>query len=166
MKASGRRDEPVREEECRPVRGCHIFKVLSRTWIPLVILAVAVAGGFVVDRVHGYFGSEKRASYADSNLESAKPFNPKEISYEVFGPPGTTADISYFDVNSDPKRVDGAPLPWSLHITTTKAAMMGDLVAQGNSDSIGCRIVVDGVVKAEKISNEVNAFTFCLVKSE
>jgi Mycobacterium membrane protein len=38
-------------------------------------------------------------------------------------------------------------------------------VAQGNSDSIGCRIVVDGVVKAEKVSNEVNAFTFCLVKS-
>jgi hypothetical protein len=118
-----------------------------------------------VYRVHGYFGSEKRSSYADSNLESAKPFNPKEITYEVFGPPGTVADISYFDVNSDPKRIDGAPLPWSLHITTTNAAMMGDLVAQGNSDSIGCRIVVDGVVKAEKISNEVNAFTFCMVKS-
>lgn len=139
--------------------------MLSRTWIPLVILAVVVAGGFVVYRVHGYFGSEKRPSYADSNLESPKPFNPKQISYEVFGPPGTVADISYFDVNSDPKRVDGAPLPWSLNITTTKAAMMGDLVAQGNSDSIGCRIVVDGVVKAEKISNEVHAFTFCLVKS-
>ena len=139
--------------------------MLSRTWIPLVILAVVVAGGFVVYRVHGYFGSEKRPSYADSNLESPKPFNPKQISYEVFGPPGTVADISYFDVNSDPKRVDGATLPWSLNITTTKAAMMGDLVAQGNSDSIGCRIVVDGVVKAEKISNEVHAFTFCLVKS-
>jgi hypothetical protein len=38
-------------------------------------------------------------------------------------------------------------------------------VAQGNSNSIGCRIVVDGEVKAEKISNEVNAFTFCMVKS-
>ena len=139
--------------------------MLSRVWIPLVIAAVLVAGGFVVYRIHGYFGSEKRASYADSNLESAKPFNPKQITYEVFGPPGTVADISYFDINGDPKRVDGAPLPWSLHITTTKVAMMGDLVAQGNSDSIGCRIVVDDVVKAEKISNEVNAFTFCLVKS-
>ena len=27
---------------------------------------------------------------------------------------------------------------------------MGNIVAQGNSNSIGCRIVVDGVVKAEK----------------
>jgi hypothetical protein len=147
------------------VKGTPIFKVLSRTWIPLTILAVLVIGGFVVYRVHGYFGSEKRASYADSNLESSKPFNPKRIVYEVFGPPGTVADIGYFDVNGDPKRADAAPLPWSLHITTDKPAVMGSLVAQGNSDSIGCRILVDDVVKAERISNEVNAFTFCLVKS-
>jgi hypothetical protein len=139
--------------------------VLSRTWIALVILAVLVAGGFTVSRIHGFFGSEKRESYADSNLENAKPFNPKHLIYEVFGPAGTVADISYFDVNSDPVRVDGAHLPWTLNITTTLAAVMGNIVAQGNSDSIGCRITVDGVVKAERVSNEVNAYTFCLVKS-
>jgi hypothetical protein len=136
-------------------RGFQIFKVLSRTWIPLVILAVLVVGGFIVFRVHGYFGSAKRESYADSNLQNPKPLNPKRIVYEVFGTPGTVADISYFDVNADPQRVDGAMLPWSLHITTDKAAMMGNLVARGNSDSIGCRITVDDVVKAERISNEV-----------
>lgn len=139
--------------------------MLSRTWIPLVILAVLVIGGFVVFRVHGYFGSQKRESYADSNLQNPKPFNPKRIVYEVFGPPGTVADISYFDVNADPKRIDNAPLPWTLDITTDKAAVMGNLVARGNTDSIGCRITVDGVVKAERISNEVHAYTFCLVKS-
>jgi hypothetical protein len=41
---------------------------------------------------------------------------------------------------------------------------VGNIVAQGDSDSIGCRIVVDGVVKAEKVSHEVNAFTFCVLK--
>jgi hypothetical protein len=41
---------------------------------------------------------------------------------------------------------------------------MGNIVAQGNSNSIGCRIVVDGVVKAEKITHEVNAFTYCVLK--
>jgi MmpS family membrane protein len=147
------------------VKGIPIFKVLSRTWIPLVILAVVVVGGFIVYRVHGYFGSEKRPSYADSNLKNPDPFNPKRIVYEVFGPAGTTADISYFDVNADPQRVDGAQLPWSLHISTTKAAVMGNLVAQGDSDSIGCRITVDDVVKAERVANEVNAYTFCVVKS-
>lgn len=38
-------------------------------------------------------------------------------------------------------------------------------MAQGNSNSIGCRIIVDGEVKAERISNEVNAYTFCLLKA-
>ncbi len=131
----------------------------------MVVLAVVIVGGFAVYRVHGYFGSHKRESYADGNLENAKPFNPKRIIYEVFGPAGTVADISYFDVNSDPQRVDGAKLPWSLDISTTKPAVMGNLVAQGDSDSIGCRITVDGEVKAERVSNEVNAYTFCVVKS-
>ena len=77
---------------------------------------------------------------------------------------GTVADISYFDVNSDPQRVDGARLPWTIKITTNSPAVVGNVVAQGDSNSIGCRIVVDGHVKAERISNEVNAFAYWLVK--
>jgi len=38
-------------------------------------------------------------------------------------------------------------------------------LAQGDSDSIGCRIVVDGEVKAERISNQVSAFTYCILKA-
>lgn len=136
-----------------------------RTWIPLVILVVVIVGGFTVHRIRAFFGSENRPSYSDTNLENSKPFNPKHLTYEIFGPPGTVADISYFDVNSEPQRVDGAVLPWSLHITTNDAAVMGNIVAQGNSDSIGCRITVDGKVRAERVSNEVNAYTYCLVKS-
>ncbi|BBX57173.1 Putative membrane protein mmpS4 [Mycobacterium shottsii] len=138
--------------------------MLSRTWIVLVIVAVIIVGGFSVHRIRGFFASEKRESYSDSNLDN-KPFNPKEITYEVFGPPGTVADISYFDFNSDPQQVEGAVLPWTLHFTTNLAAVMGNLVAQGNTNSIGCRITVDGKVKAERVSNEVNAYTYCLVKS-
>ncbi len=134
-------------------------------WIPLVVLVVIAVGGLTVSRIHGIFGSEKRPSYADTNVNEAKPFNPKQLQYEVFGPPGTVADISYFDVNSDPQEVDGAALPWSLQITTTLPAIMGNIVAQGNSDTIGCRILVDGKVKAERISHEVNAYTFCLLKA-
>jgi hypothetical protein len=67
------------------------------------------------------------------------------------------ADISYFDVNSDPRRVDGARLPWSLKITATVPAIAGNVVAQGDGNSIGCRIVVDGQVKTERISNQVKA---------
>ena len=118
-----------------------------------------------MSRLHGIFGSEKRPSYADTKINDAKPFNPKHLTYEVFGPPGTVAKISYFDVNGDPRVVKGARLPWSLEFATTQAAVVGNVVAQGDSDSIGCRIVVDGEVKAEKITHEVSAFTFCQLKA-
>ncbi len=86
--------------------------------------------------------------------------------YEVFGPPGTVANISYFDVNSDPQLVQGVPLPWSLDIAITPSGIVGNLMAQGDSDSIGCRIVLEGVVKVEKTAHEVHAFTWCLLKAE
>jgi hypothetical protein len=147
------------------VKGTPIFKVLSRVWIPLVILAVVAVAGFTVTRIHGLFGSEKRPTYADGQIDETKPFNPKRLTYEIFGPPGTVADISYFDVNSEPQRVSDAALPWQLEIVTTLPAVVGSIMAQGNSNSIGCRITVDGEVKAERISNEVNAYTFCLLKA-
>ena len=146
------------------MKGISIFRVLERVWIPLVIAVVVGLGGFTVWRIHGIFGSEKRPSYSDTATDDSKPFNPKRLTYEVFGPPGTVADISYFDVNADPQRVDGAKLPWTMKLTTKAASVMGNIVAQGNTNTIGCRIVVDDVVKAEKISHEVNAFTFCVLK--
>jgi hypothetical protein len=141
-----------------------VVRVLPRVWIPLVVLMVIACGGFIVSRVHGIFGSEKRPSYADGQVQDTKPFNPKQVIYEVFGSAGAVAAISYFDVNSEPDQVDGACLPWSLKITATSPAVVGNIVAQGDSDSIGCRIMVDGQVKAERISNEVNAYTHCPVK--
>ena len=145
--------------------GFATFRVLRRLWVPLIILVVIGAGGLTVSRLHGIFGSEKRPSYADTKINDAKPYDPKHLTYEVFGPPGTVANISYFDVGGDPRFVKGASLPWSLKFAFTQAAVVGNIVAQGDSDSIGCRIVVDGEVKAERILNEVNAFTFCALKA-
>jgi hypothetical protein len=146
-------------------RSRTIFTLLKKLWIPLVLLVVMGAGGLTVSRLHGVFGSEKRISYADTRREDTKPFNPKHLTYEVFGPPGTVADISYFDVDGEPQFVHGASLPWSQEFAITAAAGLGNIAAQGDSDSIGCRIVIDGVVKAEKITDEVHAFTFCLLKA-
>ncbi|HEY9304291.1 MAG TPA: MmpS family protein [Mycobacterium sp.] len=138
---------------------------MGRLWIPLVILVVIGAGGMTVSRLHNIFGAEKRPAYADSQINDPAPFDPKHLTYEVFGPPGTVAKISYFDVNGDPKRVDAARLPWSLTFAMTEATAVGNVVAQGDSDVIGCRIVLDGVVKAERIAHETSAFTFCSLKS-
>jgi len=139
--------------------------VLKRVWIPLLVLVVIGAGGFTVSRLHGIFGSEKRPTYADTQSNDTKPYNPKHLTYEVFGPPGTVATIAYFDVNGEPQHVQGASLPWSLQFEITAATAGGVVLAQGDSNSIGCRIKVDDEVKEEKISNQVNAFTSCTLKA-
>jgi hypothetical protein len=149
----------------RRSRGFSIFRSLRRLWVPLVIIVVVVAGGYTVSRLHGIFGSEKQLSYGDTRVDDTRPFNPKHLTYEVFGAPGTVADISYFDVEGEPQHLKGAHLPWSLDFAITAATAIGNVVAQGNTDSIGCRILVDGVVKAEKTTNEASAFTFCMLKS-
>jgi hypothetical protein len=38
-------------------------------------------------------------------------------------------------------------------------------VAQDDSNSIGCRFVVDDVVKAKTIAHEVDTSTLCLLKA-
>jgi hypothetical protein len=128
------------------------------------VLVVIGAGGFTVSRLHGIFGSERRPSYADTQVNDTKPFNPKRLTYEIFGSPGSVATISYFDIDGEPRFIHGASLPWSLQFAITSTTV-GSVVAQSDGDSIGCRILVDDEVKAEKVSTEVNAFTSCLLKA-
>lgn len=137
---------------------------LKRAWIPLVVLAVVGGAGFSVSRVRAVSTTDKHSLYGKSEATDIGQSTQKAVVYEVFSPLGTVADISYFDVNSDPRRVDRAGLPWSITLTSNSPAVVGNVVAQGDGNSIGCRIVVDGHVKAERISNEVNAFTYCRVK--
>ena len=129
------------------------------------MLVVAAAAGFTVSRLHGIFGNEKRPTYADTKVADTKPYDPKQLVYEVFGPPGTVANISYFDEETEPRYITDVQLPWTLQFDIGDATAIGSLMAQGDSNSIGCRITVDGEVKAEKVSNNVNAFTSCLLKA-
>jgi hypothetical protein len=146
-------------------REFKIFRILKRLWIPLLVVVVVAAGGFAVSRLRAIFGVDNRPSYADTESNNTKPFNPKVLTYEVFGSPGTVANISYFDINADPQHIDGASLPWSLDFTISDASAVGSVVAQGDTNNIGCRIIVDGKIKTEKTSDQVNAFTSCLLKS-
>lgn len=131
----------------------------------LVALAVVVVAGFAVYRLHGVFGAGHHTGTPGALSDEIVPFNPKHVVLEVFGPPGTVATINYLDVHAEPQRVDDAALPWSYDKTTTDPAVFVNVVAQGDSDSIGCRIVIDGVVKDERSVNTTNAYTYCLDKS-
>jgi hypothetical protein len=147
------------------VNGISLTGLVKRGWIVLVAVAVVAIAGFTVSRLHGIFGSHNQTSAANDISNEIIPFNPKHVILEVFGPPGTVATINYQDVNAQPQRSDDAPLPWRYEITTTLTAVVANVVAQGNSNSIGCRITINGDVKDERIVNEVHAYTFCLDKS-
>ena len=142
-----------------------ISRRLGRRWMILVSVAVVAVAGFAVYRLNGIFGSADVTSTPSGAANEIVPFNPKHVVLEVFGPPGTIATITYLDVNAQPERVDDAPLPWAYDTTTTQPAVFVNVSAQGDSDSIGCRIKIDDAVKDERTSNTLNAFTYCLDKS-
>ncbi len=142
-----------------------MFKVLKKLWIPLVIVVVVAVASFLVVRIRGYFGHDFNSGANYAAADDVKPFNPKVVTYEISGVPGATADINYLDLDAKPQRVDGATLPWSLTLSTTAPGVMPNIVAQGDGDTISCRITVDDVVKDENSTSGVNAQTFCLVKN-
>ncbi len=73
--------------------------------------------------------------------------------------------ISYLDENAQPQRADFTSLPWSFQVTTTLPSMFANLVAQGDSNSIRCRITVNGEVREDQSSTGHDAQAFCLVKA-
>ncbi|WP_156687050.1 MmpS family transport accessory protein [Mycobacterium sp. Marseille-P9652] len=131
----------------------------------LVAVVVVTITGFAIYRLHGIFGSHANTSANSGLANQIVPFNPKSVVLEVFGAPGATATINYLDVNAQPQQVKNAPLPWSYTITTTEPAVVGNVVAQGDGDTLGCRITVNGQVKDERTVNKVDAYTYCLDKS-
>ncbi|MBV8928243.1 MAG: hypothetical protein JO152_03860 [Mycobacteriaceae bacterium] len=142
-----------------------MFSLVRRVWILLLIVVVGLIAGFIVFRLHGVFGKTETTRPGSGLASDTKPFNPKQVIYEIDGPPGTVATINYLDLDAQPQEVKNVPLPWSITLTTTAPAASANIVAQGDSDSISCRVTVNGEVKDENTSNGVNAQTFCWVKS-
>jgi hypothetical protein len=142
-----------------------MFTFLKRAWVPLVVVVAVAAGAIAVERLRGVFGSDQLFSSTGSSAETIVPFNPKRVTYEVFGPSDTAGSLSYLNKNAEPEQADFTALPWTYTITTNVPAVIANVMAQGNSDSIGCRITVNGDVKDEQSSNGHHAQTFCLVKS-
>jgi hypothetical protein len=139
--------------------------VLRQGWMVLVAVLVVAVAGFGIYRLHGIFGSHNNTSANSGLSNEIVPFNPKQVVLEVFGAPGAVATINYLDVNAQPQQVKNAPLPWSFTITTTEPAVVANVVAQGNGDTLGCRITINGEVKDQRTVDKVDAYTFCLDKS-
>ncbi|MFV8051813.1 MmpS family protein [Mycobacterium sp. 48b] len=142
-----------------------ISGLAKKFWIPLIIAAVVLVGGFTVMRVRTFFGAGNGSGISSAKVDDTKPFDPKVVVYEIYGEPGATADVNYLDLDAQPQRIDGVSLPWTLRLESTAPSVFPNIVAQGDGSSISCRITVDDELKDERTSNGVNAQTFCLVKS-
>jgi hypothetical protein len=145
------------------VKAIPVGPALKKVWIPLVLVVVLAVSGLVVSRLHKMFASADLNANAGAGIEIVQ-FNPKVMVYDVYGPPGTTAQISYFDADANVHLITAA-LPWSITLSTTLPTVSANLMAQGDTDQIGCRVTVNGTVREEKSANGVNAQTYCLVKS-
>jgi hypothetical protein len=128
------------------------------------VVAVAI-GAMTISRLHGIFGVHSVSSVASGDGDEIVAVNPKHVTYEVFGPGGAAGVVSYLDENAKSHRVSFTTLPWSHTITTMVPGVFANVVAQGDADNIGCRIVVNGVVKEEQSSSGIRAQTFCLDKA-
>ena len=138
-------------------------RALKHAWIPLLLIVVLAVSGLVVSRLHKMFASENLNAGAGAGIEIVQ-FNPKVMVYDVYGSPGTTAQISYFDPDANVHLLT-APLPWSITLSTTLPTVSANLMAQTDGDEIGCRVTVNGTVREEQSASGVNAQTYCLVKS-
>jgi hypothetical protein len=131
----------------------------------LVTVFVVALAGFAVYRLNDIFGSHDVTSAPSGAANDIVPFNPRHVVRAVFGPPDTVATITCLDVNAQPQRADAVTLPWAYDTTTTQPAVFINVSAQGNSNSIGCRIKMDDVVKDERSVNTLNTYTDRLDKS-
>ncbi len=142
-----------------PVSG-----VVRRVWLLLAVVVVAVVGGLGIYRLHRIFGVHQQPTVMVKPDLDVPQFNPKRVTYEVFGP-AKTAKISYLDPDARVQRLESVPLPWSVTVTTTLPAVSVNLMAQSSSDVLSCRIIVNGVVKDERSITGPRALTFCQVSS-
>ncbi|OBF34333.1 hypothetical protein A5724_17390 [Mycobacterium sp. ACS1612] len=137
--------------------------MLKRAWLPILLIVVLAVSGLVVSRLHKMFASQDLNAGSGAGIEIVQ-FNPKIMVYDVYGSPGTTAQISYFDPDANVHTIT-ASLPWSVTLSTTLPTVSANLMARADGDQIGCRVTVNGVVREEQSADGINAQTYCLVKS-
>jgi hypothetical protein len=132
-------------------------------WLPVLTVVAVAVGIFTVANLRSVFGSDGAVVTPIGN-DTAENFNPKIVTYEVFGS-GGTAVINYTDLDGLPQKTGEVTLPWSLTLETTIPSVMPNLLVQGDGKSISCRVTVDDEVKDERTAQGMNAATYCLVRA-
>lgn len=137
---------------------------VNRAWVPVVVTVAALMGTLAVVNLRGAFGADEIFRWDGSGSRVIESINEKQLRYEVFGPASASGAVSYLNREAQPEQTSFAGLPWTLEMSTTSPSVIGNVVAQGDGDQIGCRITVNGAIKDEQFATGHHAQVFCLVK--
>ena len=138
---------------------------VKRFWVAAVIVVALVAAVSVVGRLRTFFDSDKPYIGASQPADDIKPINTKRVTYQIVGPPNASGRVSYLDVNGKTIEASFTELPWSVTVSTTDPGVLANVVAQGDSAALGCRILVDDKLVAEDFAEGRDAQAFCLDKA-
>lgn len=143
-------------------------RLLKRYWVLTMVVVALLVAGAVVSRLRGFFDSDKPYIASSLPADAIEPINTKRVTYQIVGPQYSSGRVSYLDVNGKTVEAGFTSLPWSVTVSTTDPGVLANVVAQGDTDSLGCRILVDDKVVAEDLPSPGegrDAQVFCLDKA-
>jgi hypothetical protein len=137
--------------------------VLARAWLPLVIVVALAIGALGMWKVHQ--SSAPGPVLAVNPPQAPEEFTPKRLTYELFGDIGSGGLLDYIDIDGHPHEIQLTDLPWSHTETTTLTVVSGSISAQVHGGQVGCRMLVNDVVRDEQSATRQDADVTCRVKS-
>lgn len=138
--------------------------IVSQAWMPVVVASAAIVGALAVVSLRGVFGADEIFRWDGSGSQVIHSINEKQVRYEVFGDGSAAGSVSYLSTDAQPEQATFHGLPWTHTMITSSPSVIGNVIAQGDGDAIGCRITVNGAVKDEQLATGHHAQVFCLVK--
>jgi hypothetical protein len=139
--------------------------VLKRFWVVVMVVVALAAAAAVVSRLRSFFDSDKPYIAASEPADVIRPINTKTVTYEIVGPQYASGRVSYLDVNGKTMEATFTSLPWSVTVSTTDPGVLANVVAQGDTAALGCRILVNDKLVAENQAEGRDAQAFCLDKA-
>ena len=136
---------------------------LAKAWLPLAIVVALAIGALSMWKVHQ--SSAPGPILAVSPPQAPEEFTPKRLTYELFGDVGSGGMLDYIDIDGHPHEIDLTDLPWSHTETTTLTVVSGSISAQVHGGRVGCRMLVNDVVRDQQSATRQDADVTCRVKS-
>ena len=138
-------------------------RVLEKIWLPLVAVVAISLGALCMWKVHQ--ASAPGPVLSVNGPQAPEEFVPKKLTYELDGDLGDSGMLSYIDIDGYPHTVELTDLPWSHVETTNLSVVSGSISAQVHGGQVGCRMLVDDVVRDEQSATRQDADVTCRVKS-